>query len=81
MLHVCVQTFDVTGNFKKFWELNMALERRKFFSVTSDVSEGCREEFLDINKKNKLQNPSENYETNLMILINLSLAHVGYCGT
>jgi hypothetical protein len=31
--------------------------------------------------KNKLQNPSENCEMNLMILINLSLAHVGYCST
>jgi hypothetical protein len=31
--------------------------------------------------KNKLQNPSENYETNLMMLINLLLAHMGYCST
>jgi hypothetical protein len=31
--------------------------------------------------KNKLQDPSENYETNLMILINPSLAHVDYCST
>jgi hypothetical protein len=31
--------------------------------------------------QNKLQNLSENYETNLMILINLSLAHVDYCST
>jgi hypothetical protein len=42
--------------------------------VTSDVSKGCRERFSDTNKK-KLQNPSENCETNLMIIINLSLAH------
>ena len=54
---------------------------RKFLGVTSDVSEGCREGFLDTNKKNKLQNPSGNCETNLMILINRSLAHVGYCST
>jgi len=37
--------------------------------VTSAVSEGCLKGFLDTNKKNKLQNPSGNYETNLMILI------------
>jgi hypothetical protein len=24
MLHACVQTFDVTGNFEIFWKLNMA---------------------------------------------------------
>jgi hypothetical protein len=31
--------------------------------------------------KNKLQNLSGNCETNLMILINSLLAHVGYCST
>jgi hypothetical protein len=51
--------------------------RKKKLGVTSDVSEECQEKFSDINKKNKLQNPSGNYETNLMILINLSLVHVG----
>jgi hypothetical protein len=25
MLHACVQTFDVTENLEKFWELNMAI--------------------------------------------------------
>jgi hypothetical protein len=45
--------------------------------VTSDASEEYREGFSDTNKKNKLQNPSENCETNLMILINPSLAHIG----
>ena len=46
---------------------------RKFLGVTSDVSEGCWEGFLDINKKTNYRN----CETNLMILINRSLAHVG----
>jgi hypothetical protein len=32
---------------------------------------------LNTNKKNKLENLSENCETNLMILINVSLAHMG----
>jgi len=40
------------------------------------MSEEYREEFLDTNKKNKLQNPSGNRETNLMILINL----ISTCG-
>ena len=26
MLHACVQRFDVTGNFEKFWELNTTFE-------------------------------------------------------
>jgi hypothetical protein len=29
MLYVCVQTFNVTGNLKIFWKLNMALVKRK----------------------------------------------------
>jgi hypothetical protein len=39
---------------------------------------GCREGFLNTHKKNKLQNPSRNCKTNLMILINPLLAHAGY---
>ena len=38
-------------------------------------------DFWILIKKNKLQNPSENCETNLMILINRSLTHVGYGST
>jgi hypothetical protein len=44
---------------------------RKVLSVTSDVTWGVR-----ILIKNKLQNPSVNRETNLLIIINPSLAHV-----
>jgi hypothetical protein len=29
MLLACVQTFDVTGNLENFWELNMALVKKK----------------------------------------------------
>ena len=36
--------------------------------------------YLDTNKKNKLQNPLVNHETNLLSLINLLLTHV-YCST
>jgi hypothetical protein len=41
---------------------------------------GCRTECLDTNKKNKLQIPLVNRETNLLNLINSSLAYV-YCST
>jgi hypothetical protein len=37
---------------------------------------GYRIRYLDTNKKNKFQNKSVNRETNLLSLINLSLAHV-----
>jgi hypothetical protein len=50
-----------------------------FYSVTLDASQGCREGFSILIKK--LHNMSGNSETNLMILINLSLADVGYCST
>jgi len=50
MLHACVQRLDVTGNLENFLELNK-LEMKKFFGVTSNVSEGCREGFLETNKK------------------------------
>jgi hypothetical protein len=36
--------------------------------------------FLDTNKKHKLQIPSVNHETNLLRLINPSLAYI-YCST
>ena len=37
---------------ENFWELRGCLvDEVNFFCVTSDVSEGCRERFLDINKK------------------------------
>jgi len=41
MLHVCVQKFDVTGNFEIFWELNMALVLKvdKFQQLNSEKSE------------------------------------------
>jgi len=29
MLHACIQKFDVIENLKKFWELNIALKKRK----------------------------------------------------
>jgi len=51
----------------------------KFLGVTSDMSEGCREGFLETNKKNKLHSSSGNCKTNLLSIINLSLAYVGYC--
>jgi len=44
----------------------------------------CRKDVgrdLDTNKKNKLHNSFGNYKTNLLSIINLSLAHVGYCST
>jgi hypothetical protein len=55
--------------------------RNEIFLCHIGCVRGCREGFSDTNKKNKLQNPLGNYETNLMILINPLLAHVGYCST
>jgi hypothetical protein len=48
----------------------------KIFGCHIGCAGGCWEGF-QILIKNKLQNPSGNCETNLMILINPSLAHVG----
>jgi hypothetical protein len=42
----------------------------------SDVTWGCRVGCSVTNKKNKLQNPSVNRETNLLSLINPLLAYV-----
>ena len=48
----------------------------KFLSVTLGVIYGYRMRFLYTNKKNKLQNPSVNHETDLLNLINSLLVNV-----
>jgi len=46
-----------------------------FLCVTSDMSEGYRDGFSETNKK-KLHSASGNCKTNILSIINLSLAHV-----
>jgi len=52
-----------------------------FFYVILNISEGYGKWFLETNKKNKLHSSSENCKTNLLNIINLLLAHVGYYST
>jgi hypothetical protein len=54
--------------------------RLKFRGVILDVIRGYQIERSDNNKKNKLQKSLVIRETNLLSLINLSLAYV-YCST
>ena len=69
MLHACAARFDVTGNVENFWELNKALiGDTKFLGVISDVSKECWDS-------------SGNCKINLLSIINLLLAHIGYCST
>jgi hypothetical protein len=51
-------------------------QKENFLASHRMRSKDIRRDF-QILIKNKLQNSSGNYETNLMILINPSLAHVG----
>jgi hypothetical protein len=55
--------------------------RKENFWVSHRMCQKNIERGFRIPIKNKLQNPSRNCETNLMILINPSLAHVCYCST
>jgi hypothetical protein len=54
--------------------------RRGVLDSANKVEIWCRTWCSDSNKKNKLQNSSVIHETNLLSLINSSLAHV-YCST
>ena len=66
MLHVCVQKFDVIGNFENFWELSpcsVAIFKKIFRHLYGDLN-------LDEIKKT-LRLLSVNGETNLMNLIML----------
>jgi len=87
-LYACIRLVDVAcvffanrANNLYFIKALFRLKMKNFLSVTSDVSEGCQEGFLETNKKNKLYSSSGNYKTNLLSIINLSLACLGYYST